>query len=87
MVATSANGKVIDYHVMSKYCRSCAIWERKTGTDEYNEWKAAHVCKINHKASSGAMEANGAIEIFHRSIQAKKLRYIDYIGDDDTRVV
>ena len=84
VTATSLNGRVVDFHVLSKYCKACEVWERKKGSDEYEEWKAAHNCKINHRASSGAMEAAGALEIFQRSVDTRNLQYTSYIGDGDT---
>ena len=82
-VAT-ANQKVIDYHVMSKFCKGYTIWDKKKGTLEYDQWKEKHQCAINHKQSSGAMEAAGAITIFQSSIEKHKLRYSHYIGDGDS---
>ena len=84
VVATSLNSKVIDYSVMTKYCKGCAVWERREGMDDYEMWKATHSCSINHKSSAGAMEAAGAIEIFGRSIEKNKLRYTNYLGDGDS---
>ena len=43
-----------------------------------------HVCSINHTASSGAMEAAGAIEMFRRSIEESNLMYHEYLGGGDT---
>ena len=84
VVATTKGAKVIDCQVFTKYCKGCQIWSRKEGTDAHVQWKRGHVCKINHQKSSGAMEADGAVAIFHRSIEKYKLRYIDFIGDGDT---
>ena len=84
VTATSLNGKVVDFHVLSKYCKACEVWEKRKGSDEYEEWKAAHNCKMNHRTSSGAMEAAGAVEIFQRSVSTRKLQYTSYIGDGDT---
>ena len=84
VVATASKGKILDYQVFSKYCKGCALWESKKDSPKYAEWKAAHVCKKNHKASSGAVEAAGAIDIFCRSIEKHKMRYLEYIGDGDT---
>ena len=84
VTATSLNGKVVDFHVLSKYCKACEVWEKRKGSDEYEEWKAAHNCKMNHRASSGAMEAAGAVEIFQCSVSTRKLQYTSYIGDGDT---
>ena len=84
VVATSLNSKVVDYSVLTKYCKGCVVWEQRKGLDDYEIWKASHSCSINHKSSAGAMEAAGAIEIFRRSIDKNKLRYVNYLGDGDS---
>ena len=78
------NDKVIDYHVMSKKCKVCQIWNKKKGFPEYHVWKTEDKCSINHKSSAGSMESAGAIEIFQQSINNHKLRYNNYIGDGDS---
>ena len=51
------NKKVFDYKVFSKFCRSCALWRSKKGTEEYIFSKQNHGkdCEINHCQSFGAM--------------------------------
>ena len=83
-VAGASNSKVIDKHVMSKYCKKCQIWEPKKDTDEYENWKSTHICSINLQKSSGAMESAGAIELFRRSVSTNNLIYSEYLGDGDT---
>ena len=83
-VAGVNSGKVVDVHVMSKYCRQCQIWEPKKYTDEYQLWHATHIFNLNHTKSSGAMESAGAVEIFQRSVDKNKLVYNEYLGDGDT---
>ena len=78
------NDKVIDYHVMSKKCKVCQIWNKKKGSPEYDVWKTEPKCSINHKGSASSMESAGAIKIFQRSINNHKLRYNNYIGDGDS---
>ena len=82
-VAGVSNSKVIDKHVMSKYCKKCQIWEPKKDTDEYENWKSTHICSINHQ-SSGVMESAGTIELFRRSVSTNNLIYSEYLGDGDT---
>ena len=84
VVAISDEGKVLDHQVMSKLCKSCSTWAKRKGTPEYEEWHTHHSCSMNHSKSSGAMEAEGAVEIFRRSETKHKLRYVEYIGDGDT---
>ena len=69
-VVTAIIGKsLVDYKVLSKFCTGCFSWEEKAGTPEYDEWKAKHICDINHEGSSGSMESEGAVEIFKRSVE------------------
>ncbi|KAJ4427574.1 hypothetical protein ANN_25222, partial [Periplaneta americana] len=57
VAATSlATGKVLDVEVLSNHCRGCS-----TNIE-------GHKCVKNHDGSSGAMEAEGAKEIFQRSL-------------------
>ena len=65
VVTAISNGKFIDRHVMSKYCRGCQKWKTKQGTIGFENWKAEHRCPINHTKSSGAMEAAGAVAMFN----------------------
>ena len=84
VVTAMSDGKCLDVHVLSKHCKRCRIWEQKKEKPEYEEWKATHQCNINHKKSSGLMEAAGAVEIFQHSVQKHKLVYSKYLGDGDT---
>ena len=62
VVTLIGNGKCIDYEVLSKKkCKSCEAWEYKKATDimGYNDWKAKHVCSMNHTTSAGAIEVVG----------------------------
>ena len=84
VVTAISNGKCLDKHVMSKYCKSCLRWESKKGSTEYNNWLIDHHCYANHKKSSGAMESAGAVAIFSSSIEKHGLIYKSYLGDGDT---
>ena len=84
IVTAISDGKCIDRLVMSKYCKSCKIWEAKQGSKEYDEWLLDHDCPINHRKSSGAMEGAGAKSIFCSSVNKHNLIYSHYIGDGDT---
>ena len=35
------SGKVLDYHVASKVCPECAVWDRKDPEHTSDRWKAA----------------------------------------------
>lgn len=63
------SGKVIDICVKSKYCKECEYWQKKEGTDEYNEWHELHEphCNVNHSGSAGKMEPDAVVQMFSRS--------------------
>ena len=79
------NALKVDYHIMTKKCKPCQVWDKKKGTPEYDKWKTEHKCTINNKGSAGSMESAGAVAIFKRSVRKHKLRYKYYIGDGDSR--
>ena len=79
-----SNGKCLDVHVLSKHCERCRIWEQRKDKPEYEEWKATHQRNINHKNSSGSIEAAGVVEIFLHLVQEHKLVYSKYLVDGDT---
>ena len=70
---------------MTKTCKACQSWESRKDTEEYEKFKTNHDCDINHEGLSGAMEAAGLVECFMSSVQDRKLRYINYIGDGDSK--
>lgn len=77
-------GKCVDAEVLSNICKGCQHWEEKKASVDYEKWKLTHNCKINHTGSAGAMEAVGAVRIFSRSEQMRKLKYTQYLGDGDS---
>ena len=42
-------------------------------------------CSINHQGSAGSMEATGLVESFQASVPDRKLRYINFLGDGDSK--
>lgn len=66
-------GKVIDVEVLSNFCKSC----------EKNIPR--HICTKNHTGSAGSMEVAGMTRIFLRSETDRKVRYVKYLGDGDTK--
>ena len=83
-VIERCSDKVVDVEVMTKDCRSCKMWNDKKDDPGYTNWKLTHECQINHEGSSTSMESKGAVQIFNRSIEKHKLRYVNYIGDGDS---
>ena len=78
-------GQCIDYHVMSKRCSACQSWKGKEGTDEYDRFNADHNCCINYEGSAGSMGTAGVLECYRESVELNKLRYVNYIGDGDSK--
>ena len=60
------------------------MWKNKKNHAGYNDWLTNHICNVNHKGSSGSMEAAGAVKMFGRSVERNNLKYTHYIGDGDT---
>ena len=75
------NGLVLDYVIKRKTCQLC-----KRNPNASEDWKKAHrsTCGINHTQSSEAMEKEAVVEMFINSIQRRKLKYGEYVGDGDT---
>ena len=70
---------------MTKTCKLCKLWESRKGTEEHELFLSYHECDINHEGSSGAMETAGIVEYFMSSEDDRKLRYINYVGDGDSK--
>lgn len=86
-VIGAETGKVIDVEVLSSSCKTCDLWKDKHSGNALEEWKAKHSpnCLKNHAGSSCKMEVDGMIKIFHRSQTERGVKYINYIGDGDTK--
>ena len=84
VVTAISDGKCLDRHVMSNYCKSCRYWASKKGSDKYNNWQSDNHCCAYHKKSSGSMESAGAAAIFASSNEKWRLIYKSYLGDGDT---
>ena len=57
---------------------------RRINPFDFEYWKATHTCQGNHFGSAVSIEAAGAQEIFHLSIQSCNIRYTKYLGDGDS---
>lgn len=89
-VIGTETGKVLDQEVLSLWCRQCRKWasENKNATEEEKDnWRKAHgdMCTKNSSGSSGSMEVDGIMKIFHRSVEKYDVKYTNYIGDGDTK--
>ena len=76
ITATSVDtGKVIDVAILSKHCHC------KNKFDGQHEDK----CSANFQGVSGGMEVAGAKQIFERSLPVNGVRYLQYLGDGDSK--
>ena len=78
-------GKCLAYECLTKTCKSCEMLQSRKGTEEYEKFEMDHVCPINHKGSAGAMEVSGVLRLYNKSVKNLKLRYMNYIGDGDSK--
>lgn len=77
VTATSVDtGKVVDIECLSKYCQGCTLG---VGPGQ------CHTCSKNFEGSSGGMEVKGAVSIFQRSEATRGVRYVNYLGDGDSK--
>lgn len=82
------SGKVIDMIVKSSYCKMCEYWSKILSKLEFELlWKDFHeeTCSANHEGSAKKMEVDGIVEMFSRSIKKYNVRYLNYIGDGDSK--
>lgn len=84
-------GEVLDYHVLSKACQACSLKKSQCEGDEerFEEWRREHVasgkCDINFAGSSPAMEAEGAVILWKRSIELHNIRCKWMVSDGDSK--
>ncbi|GFV22780.1 CCHC-type domain-containing protein [Trichonephila clavipes] len=74
-------GKVVDLEVMSKWCRNC----NTSKSSEKSKHVKKHQCSCNHQGSAGSMEPVGAYRLFERSRETRKLEYVEFYGDGDSK--
>lgn len=79
-------GEILDYKIKSLVYFECRAREHMDkNSDAYKKWKATHsACQVNHSSNSEDMEACAAVDMFCRSIEKLKLKYITFVGDRDT---
>ena len=70
-------GKVMDFTTRTKACRICHKAEKA------GKKAKVHDCRINHFASSKAMEPLAAVDLFTRSLHSN-VKLSVYAGDDDS---
>lgn len=83
-------GLIIDFEVLSKYCRTCEIMKDKLKDkpEELEAWKVTHKpnCECNYDGSSPMMETIAAEKIWSRSLDYG-FRYTNLISDGDSKTL
>lgn len=83
-------GLVIDFEVLSKYCRSCDIMSNKLKDQPIvlEGWLKNHMpnCEKNYDGSSPMMEVEAAERIWSRSLK-HGFRYTTLISDGDSKTL
>lgn len=78
-VTSVDTGKVLDFEVLTKHCHQCTAFSKgKKSTGN-------HKCAVNYEGTSGGMEAAAVVSIFKRSQEERKVCYIEYLGDGDSK--
>lgn len=65
----------MDYHVLFGSSQLCALKKGKCTDEEFEKWLLEQECDINFTGSSPAMEAEGAVFLWGRSIEHHNPRY------------
>ncbi len=86
-VISAETRETLDSVTLTRSCPECTKWEGKEDTEGYLEFYENHYpeCPVNHTGSSGAMEAEGSLVMYERSVDKHKLRYTTYVGDGDSK--
>ncbi|GFU18849.1 uncharacterized protein TNCV_1085861 [Trichonephila clavipes] len=66
---------------MSKWYRNC----NTSKSSEKSKHVKKHQCSCNHQGSAGSMEPVGAYGLFERSRETRKLEYVEFYGDGDSK--
>ncbi|KAK6967885.1 hypothetical protein BgiMline_027735 [Biomphalaria glabrata] len=71
---------------MSNYCDACTKARKRLSAENFLEWRKDHKnCQRNHEGPSGQMEPSGMLAIFNRSAIHNGLKYVNYLGDGDSK--
>ena len=78
---------VVDCVLLLKSCKGCTRKEkvRMLDSDSHTQWKANHQCNLNYNGSSPMMEKVGAVKMFERSVETRRLYYTSFYGNGDSK--
>lgn len=88
-VIGSYSGKILDFVVKSSTCRACEwakrFWNKETDIEIYKLWQIDHETTCSANREAGKMEIETIREIFSRSVERYGVKYITFIGDNDSK--
>ena len=73
------------FEALTKTCKACQVWEKRKDTPEYYNFIEKHECIINHTGPAGSMVPADVLKCFEKSLETRKLRCANYIGDEDSK--
>ena len=85
-VIEMATGFVLDFDIISNYCRSCSINKKMKTKEAFEAWREtvhAGKCQANFDGLSGRMEAECAVRLWERS-EDIGFYYTTFLGDGDS---
>lgn len=85
MAVEMENGLIVDMEIVSNYCWSCYVKEKKLNREKFRKWQAMQLCNKNFDGTAGAMEVAVAVRIRQRSTQCG-FRYTTFIEDGDSKL-
>lgn len=57
----------------------------KKPDNRQNDVNSVNNNKSGAEGTSGGMEAQGTVKIFHRSVDTRRVKYVRYLGDGDSK--
>ena len=90
-VGFDGTGKMLDVIVKRATCNTCRELKDKKEKGELSDFQCLEACvnheescEKNHDGSASAMEPEGALALFQRSVEKLNLIYKTYVGDGDS---
>ena len=83
-------GQVLDYEVYSKYCHACSSKQSAVSAGKMTQAACTarqedRDCSKTMTGSSGSMEGQGAVDLWSRSSERRRLRSVTFIRDEHSK--
>lgn len=89
-VVGSYSGKILDFVVKSSFCRACEwakrFWNKETDIEIYKLWQTDHETScLANREKARKIKIEAIREIFSKSVERYRVKYITFIGDNDSK--